>query len=193
MPAMPLSQRHRVLAAAALLAALGGCSTVDGYSHSLLNSITPYKVEVVQGNFISREQVDALQKGMSREQVRNVLGTPLVTSLFHGDRWDYVFTLKRRGTDAQKRHLAVFFKDDAMDRVEGDTMPSESEFVTTLDTTRKVGKVPRLEATEEELKAFQSKNQAAAAAAASTSPAAAAPAAAAAAPTSYPPLESAPR
>ena len=185
---MPLRTRRSVLVAAAILAALAGCSTVDGASRSIANAITPYKVEVVQGNFISREQVEALQKGMSREQVRNILGTPLVTSLFHSDRWDYVFTLKRKGVEEQKRHLAVFFKDDLMDRVEGDPMPSESEFVTTLDK-RKVGKVPRLEATEEELRAFQARNKPSAAAAAAATPASAAPVPA----TNYPPLESAPR
>ena len=191
MPALPQRPRHSALAAAAFLAVLAGCSTVDGYSRSLTNAITPYKVEVVQGNFVSKEQVDSLQKGMSREQVRNILGTPLVTSLFHGDRWDYVFTLKRRGVDAQRRQLTVFFKDDAMDRVEGDAMPSESEFVTTLDR-RRTGKVPRLEATEEELKAFQARSQPAAApVAAASAPAPAAPSAPAS--TSYPPLESAPR
>jgi outer membrane protein assembly factor BamE len=159
-------------------------------SRSIVNAITPYKVEVVQGNFVSKEQVDALQKGMTRDQVRNVLGTPLVTSLFHADRWDYVFTLKRQGVEPQRRHLAVFFKDDLMDRVEGDTMPSESEFVTTIDTKRKLGKVPRMEATEEELKAFQAKNPPASASASATAPAAAS---AATPPANYPPLESAPR
>jgi outer membrane protein assembly factor BamE len=187
---MPQRPRHSALAAAALLAVLSGCSTVDGYTRSLTNSITPYKVEVVQGNFVSREQVEALQKGMSREQVRNVLGTPLVTSLFHGDRWDYVFTLKRRGVEAQRRQLTVFFKDDLMDHVEGDTMPSESEFVTTLER-RKSGKVPRLEATEEQLRAFQARNQPAPPVAAASAPAPAS--ATAPATTNYPPLESAPR
>jgi outer membrane protein assembly factor BamE len=194
MPAMPLCQRHRALVATALLAALAGCSTVDNASHNLANAITPYKIEVVQGNFVSREQVEALQKGMTRDQVRNVLGTPLVTSLFHGDRWDYVFTLKRQGVEAQKRHLTVFFKDELMDRVEGDTMPSESEFVSTLENKRKLGKVPRMEATEEELKSFQAKNQPAASASASSGAASAAAAVPApATPTNYPPLESAPR
>jgi outer membrane protein assembly factor BamE len=190
MPAMPLRQRLRALAAAMLLAGLAGCSTVDNATHSFASAITPYKVEVVQGNFVSKEQVDALQKGMTRDQVRSVLGTPLVTSLFHGNRWDYVFTIHRQGVEPQKRHLIVYFENELMDHVEGDTMPSESEFVTTLDNKRKLGKVPRLEATEEELRAFQAKNQQA-----SASPATAAPAAAAAAPapTNYPPLESAPR
>jgi len=83
-----------------------------------------------------------------------------------------------------------------MDHVEGDTMPSESEFVTTIDTKRKLGKVPRMEATEEELRAFQAKNQNASASATASASAIApsAPTAGAATPpTNYPPLESAPR
>jgi outer membrane protein assembly factor BamE len=187
MPALPLRQRHLAFAVAASLAVLAGCSSFDGGTHRLATALTPYKVEVVQGNFISREQVDSLQNGMTREQVRNVLGTPLVTSLFHGDRWDYVFTLKRQGVDPQRRHLTVYFKDDLMDRVDGDTMPSESEFVSTIDSKRRMGKVPRLEATEAELNAFQAKNQSAAPAQEAAS------AAAAPATNNYPPLESAPR
>ena len=188
MPSLPLRQRHLALAAVASLAVLAGCSSVDGATRGLANAITPYKVEVVQGNFVSREQVEALQKGMTREQVRNVLGTPLVTSLFHGDRWDYVFTLKRQGVEPQQRHLTVHFSNDLLDRVEGDTMPSESEFVTKIDTKRKLGKAPRLEATEEELRAFQAKNQQQSAA-----PAEAASAAMPPARTQYPPLEPAAR
>jgi outer membrane protein assembly factor BamE len=178
---MPQRQSRLVLAAAAALALLAGCGSVDTVSHRLANAITPYKVEVVQGNFISREQVEALQPGMNREQVRQVLGTPLVTSLFHADRWDYVFTLKRQGVMAQQRRLTVFFNGDAMARVDGDTMPSESEFVATLDNKRKSGKVPPLEATEEQLRAFSGKSNAA--------PAAAASAPAAAPSANYPPLE----
>jgi outer membrane protein assembly factor BamE len=183
MSAMPLRPLRCALVAAAAIVVLSGCSTAGG--NSVLNAITPYKISVVQGNFVSKEQVDALQKGMSRDQVRNVLGTPLVTSLFHADRWDYVFTLKRQGVEPQKRHLTVYFQNDVMDRVEGDPMPSESEFVSTLDTHKRLGKVPRLEATEEELQSFQAKNQAAA----PTTPAAPAPSAPAA-PVNYPPLES---
>lgn len=186
MPAMPLRQRQFLLPFAAVLALVAGCSSVDGTSRRVANALTPYKVEVVQGNFVSKEQVDALQRGMSREQVRNVLGTPLVTSLFHGDRWDYVFTLRRQGLEPQQRRLTVWFRNDGMDRVEGDPMPSEAEFVSTLDR-RKSGKVPRLEATEEELRAFQARNKPAA-----PVPAAPAPSAPPAS-TSYPPLESAPR
>ena len=79
MPALPLRQSRLVLAAAAL-ALVAGCGSFDGTGRRLSTALTPYKVEVVQGNFVSREQVEALQKGMTAEQVRNVLGTPLVTS-----------------------------------------------------------------------------------------------------------------
>lgn len=146
----------------------------------MVGSITPYKVEIVQGNFVSREQVAALKPGMSRQQVRDVLGTPLVASVFHADRWDYVFTLKRQGVPAQERKLAVFFKGGVLDRFEGDEMLSESEFVATLDNKRKDAKVPVLEASQESLKQFSSAHAAPVPATPSAEPAPAA---------SYPPLE----
>ena len=172
------------LAAATLVA---GCGTFNDASQRVAGLFTPYRVEIVQGNFISREQVEALKPGMSRQQVRDILGTPLVTSLFHADRWDYVFTLRRQGLAEQQRKLTVHFSGDAMARVEGDTMPSEAEFVSTLDNRRKAAKVPVLEASEESLKAFDARR---------TTPRAdpaAAPAPAPAAPANYPPLEPAAR
>ena len=173
--------RH-VLAAVAVAALLAGCGTFDNAPGRLANAFTPYKVEVVQGNFVSREQVQALQPGMSRQQVREILGTPLVTSLFHADRWDYVFTLKRQGVEPQQRRLTVYFAGDVLARSEGDTMPTEAEFVATLDK-RKAGKIPPLEATEEQLRRAAASRPAAAvttAPAASDTPAPA---------VNYPPLE----
>lgn len=173
----------RIGLAAAAAALLAGCSTLDNASQRIAGAFTPYRIEVVQGNFISREQVQALQPGMARQQVRDILGTPLVTSLFHADRWDYVFTLKRPGVEPQQRRLTVFFEGDRLARTEGDEMPTEAEFVATLEK-RQVGKVPVLEATEEQLRAFQRRNPEAAAkpeAVPATPPAAA--------PTQYPPLE----
>ena len=143
-------------------------------------SIAPYKIEIVQGNFVSKEQVEALRPGMSRQQVRDILGTPLVSSVFHQDRWDYVFTLKRQGVPPQQRKLTVFFKGDEYARHEGDTMPTEAEFVATLDNKRKDAKIPVLEASEESLKQFSAGRPAAAAAPAPAEPPPA---------TSYPPLE----
>ncbi len=146
-----LPRISRACALTLACAALGACGSFNTASNSLASIITPYKVEVVQGNFVSKEQVDALRPGMSRAQVREVLGSPLVTSAFHADRWDYVFTIRRKGIEAQNRRLTVFFKEDDLEKFEGDTMPSEAEFVATLDTNRKLGKVPKLEASEEEL------------------------------------------
>lgn len=119
-----------------------------------MSAITPYKVEVVQGNFVSREQVEALQPGMSRQHVREILGTPLVTSVFHDDRWEYVFTIKRQGVEAQNRKLTVFFDGERFVRSEGDEMPSEAEFVATLGKPDQKIKVPNLQASEEQLAKF---------------------------------------
>lgn len=140
--------------AAVACAALAACGSFDSASYRVANVITPYKIEIVQGNFVSKEQVAALQPGLTRQQVREVLGTPLLTSLFHADRWDYVFTLKRQGVEVQARKLSVYFKDDQLERFVGDDMPSEAEFVATLDVHKRGGKVPPLEATEDQLKRF---------------------------------------
>ena len=136
---------------------LASCSsgTMSSSSINPVNWITPYKVDVIQGNFVSREQVEQLQAGMTRDQVRAVLGTPLLTSLFHADRWDYVFTLKRQGVEPQAFKYTVFFKGDQLERFAGDSMPSEAEFISTLSNKRVLGKVPVLQATEEQLKAAE--------------------------------------
>ena len=113
-----------------------------------------YKSEVVQGNFVSREQVQALRAGMPRQAVRDVLGTPLVTSVFHADRWDYVFSIQRQGVPAQNFRLTVVFKGDVLDQIESDVLPSEAEFAGRLVTPRQTGKTPKLEATEDDFKKF---------------------------------------
>ena len=155
----------------AAVAALAACSSVDGL-------VTPYKVDILQGNVVTREQAQALQPGLPRDQVKGLLGTPLLTSVFHADRWDYVFTFKRQGQTPQSRRLTVFFKGEVLDRIEADELPSEAEFVSSLDARRKAEKVPPLEATEEQLKKFQASN--------GSVPQGQAPAAPA---TAYPPLE----
>lgn len=137
---------------AAALWVLAGCSSFNSASQRLANVVTPYRADVVQGNFVSREQVEVLQAGMSRQQVREILGTPLVTSLFHADRWEYVFSVQRLGEPLQTRKLTVYFERDLLVRHEGDTMPSEAEFVASLGSKRKAGApTPVLEATETQL------------------------------------------
>ena len=133
-------------------ASLAACGSLNNASTSIASVVTPYKMDIVQGNFVSKEQAAALKTGMTRAQVRDVLGTPLLTSIFHADRWDYVFTFKRQGLEPQARRVTVFFKGDALERVEADPLPTEAEFVAALDSGRKTGKVPVLEMSAESLK-----------------------------------------
>ena len=173
------------MACAAVLG-LTACSTLQATSSAVspVNWVTPFRADVIQGNFVSKEQVEALTVGMSRSQTKDVLGTPLLTSVFHEARWDYVFTLKRQGAEPQAYKYTVFFEGDRLVRFEGDTMPSEAEFLTKLDNKRKLGAVPVLEATEAQLKAAEkpsvSANVPAPVAAVSVAPTT----------TVYPPLES---
>lgn len=160
----PTPARRRPATAALIVLALGlsACASSGDGSTSRLATlgglITPYQIDVVQGNVITREQVEALQPGMSRLQVRDVLGTPLLQSVFHAHRWDYVFTFKRQGQPEQRRHLAVFFDGDNLGRFEADEMPTEAEFVASLDVRRRAGRTPALEATPEQIQAFRERH-----------------------------------
>ena len=136
----------------AVSASLLGCAGLDNASTHIAGLVTPYKIDIVQGNFVSKEQAAALKVGMSRAQVRDILGTPLLTSVFHAERWDYVFTFKRQGVAPQARKVTVYFKAEVLDRIEADALPTEAEFVASLDSGRSAGKVPVLELTPESLK-----------------------------------------
>ena len=147
-----LLARGWTLTAMGLLAA---CSTVDDPVARAIRGITPYHSEVVQGNFVSKEQVQALRVGMSRNQVKEILGTPLIASVFHADRWDYAFTIRRQGTKPQQRKLSVFFKNDVFERVDAQDLPSEAEFAERIAVPEDRKTVPRLQATPEELEKFR--------------------------------------
>jgi outer membrane protein assembly factor BamE len=183
-PYRSLGRLALALTAVASLAVLGGCNSfgMADRTRSALNAITPYKIEVVQGNFVSKEQVAQLKPGITRQQVREVLGTSLLTDVFHSNRWDYVFTIKRQGVDPQQRRLTVFFNGELMERYEGDEMPSEQEFVAQLDTRKRSGKIPELQATDDQLNKFtpEKPKETTGSSSASMTPL----------PASYPPLES---
>lgn len=164
----------------AMVAGLSGCGFPQGVHR---DSFKPYVPDVVQGNFVSREQRQYLRPGMTRAQVRDVLGTPLVTSLFHADRWDYAFSIRRQGVAPQQFRMTLYFSNDVLSSIESDELPSEVEFVQRLSGPSPATKVPNLEATEEQLKKYPASR--------SSQPAPAAPQAPL--PANYPPLESAPR
>lgn len=105
----------------AALALLAGCKSVEVPK---LPGVTPYRIVIQQGNFISDEMVAQLKPGMTREQVRYVLGTPLVTDIFHADRWDYVFFRELPNGKREQRNLSVVFVDGKLARVLGDLLPA---------------------------------------------------------------------
>ena len=182
-PRAPLSVALAVLTVTGLASGLAGCGSIDQGSRRIASAVTPYKSEVVQGNFVSSEQVAQLHAGMTRLQVRDLLGTPLITPLFVSDRWDYVFTMNRKGVPQQRYRLTLYFAGDTLDHFDGDTMPSEDEFVQRISGHSRKEKVPPLTATAAQLHAFTVANTPAARASASNT------ASAAVSDKTYPPLE----
>lgn len=186
----PLAVRAGLaVATLAALLVLASCGTLDDASRRITDVIRPYRADMIQGNLISKEQVALLKTGMSRNQVRDVLGSPLLTSVFHGDRWDYAFTIRRQGVPPMQRKLTVYFKDDALQRFEGDEMPSEAEFVAQVDSRPKSNKpAPSLQADEATLQAVAAKATPASSPALTNTTALPS---ASAQPARYPPLEAA--
>lgn len=82
----------------------------------------PYRMDVRQGNLVTQDLVDQLKPGMTREQVRFLLGTPMVADIFHASRWDYVYQYRRGWSEVEQRRLTVFFRDDRLDFVAGDVI-----------------------------------------------------------------------
>jgi len=133
--------------------ALCGCSAVskDG---SVLGFITPYRIDIVQGNVVTKEQLALVRPGMTRVQVRDLLGSPLLTDPFHADRWDYVFTIDRPGTQPQRRSVIVLFEGDRLQTIDAPELPSEREFVALISRTSASGKNVVLELTPEQVAAL---------------------------------------
>ncbi|WP_144148316.1 outer membrane protein assembly factor BamE [Paraburkholderia sp. BCC1884] len=166
------------LIAVATVAVLAGCSTYDSLTQRVAQSITPYRITVVQGNFVSAEAAAQMQVGMTRAQVKQLLGTPLLTDMFHADRWDYVFYFKRGSTSVvQQRDFVVMFTGDLVASWTGGAdLPSNLELLAEIDGD-KLGKKKAAAL----LSASSASAASAPAAAASATQAAAAPAAASAA------------
>lgn len=109
----------RAFLAAFLVVALAACTRVPR-----IPGITPYKMDIQQGNFVSQEMVAQLKPGMTREQVRFLLGTPLVADIFHADRWDYVYWREEPSGKREERRIALFFADNKLERIAGDVVSS---------------------------------------------------------------------
>ncbi len=124
--------------ALAATVALSGCETLTSVGSAVNDGIDtvfswsprflgPYRPDVHQGNIITQEMVDQLRIGMTREQVRFMLGTPLLSSEFHKNRVDYVYYLNPRRGPVQNRRLTLWFKDNRLDKFNADPMPRDEE------------------------------------------------------------------
>jgi len=152
---MLVSQIRKSSAALAALAAcsLAGCASLQS-SDNLLGVITPYRIEVVQGNVVTQEQIARVQPGLTRAQVRDIMGSPLLTDPFHADRWDYVFTIRRQGAEPQRRAVVLIFEDDKLKSVDAPPLPSERDFVASIDTFKSRRDAGTLALTDEQRKAL---------------------------------------
>jgi outer membrane protein assembly factor BamE len=130
------SRRMRgTLIAAATMTILAGCSTYDSVTQSFAQHITPYRITVVQGNFVSAEAASQMKVGLTRDQVKALLGTPLLADMFHADRWDYIFYFKRGSTSiVQQRDFVVLFAGNTVASWSGgEDLPSNLELLAEID------------------------------------------------------------
>jgi outer membrane protein assembly factor BamE (lipoprotein component of BamABCDE complex) len=132
--------------------------------------ISPYRIDIQQGNVVTQEMVSKLKVGMTRSQVRFVLGSPLVTDMFHGDRWDYVYTMQKQGKAEERRRLTVIFDGDKLATLEGDVVLSDNALepppAPKAPSTITISSEPKPTPKEEAAKAAAAKAEAAKAAAA---------------------------
>lgn len=136
------------------LSLLGGCASSRQSDDGFFARITPYRIEIVQGNVVTSEQVARIKPGLTRNQVRDILGTPLLTDPFHADRWDYLFTLRRDGLEPQRRSVVVWFDGDRLKTIEAGDLPSERDFVKAISLARRTLAPRELELSDEQRQAL---------------------------------------
>ncbi len=111
---------------------LSACSRSfdGGYNMPLL-----YKIDVQQGNVIEQDMINKLKPGMNKEQVKFIMGTPVIVDPFHNERWEYIFSYQKGGGVREQRHITLHFDDDKLTHLSGDIEVShapldENEIVT---------------------------------------------------------------
>ncbi len=93
---------------------------------SSLPSIKPYKMPIQQGNLVTSKMMMQLKPGMTKTQVRFVMGTPLITDSFHKDQWDYFYQMEKDGSIIEKRRVILMFEKDLLAKVKGDVVPASA-------------------------------------------------------------------
>ena len=140
---------------ACALVGLTACQNLTNLSEDskskLGKVLKPYRPDMVQGNFISKEQLEKVKLGMDREEVKVVLGTPLITSVMHPNRWDYVFAFKRGDTQlVEQRQVTLILEKELLIKVNADDLPTEYELIAEIDGI-KSSRRPQRKAVAQEL------------------------------------------
>ena len=118
-------QRILLLSAGLLVALLAaGCSSSD---RSRSGFLEPYKFAIPQGNYLNQQMLDQVREGMSREQVRLAIGSPLLTDIFHPQRWDYVFRFQYPNGDAELRKVTIEVRDNRVASIKADPLPQRDD------------------------------------------------------------------
>ena len=130
------------------LVGLTACQSLTKFnedSKSKLGKVLkPYRPDMVQGNFISKEQLEKVKLGMDREEVKVVLGTPLITSVMHPNRWDYVFAFKRGDTQlVEQRQVTLIFEKELLKKINADDLPTEYELIAEIDGIKSSSRAQR--------------------------------------------------
>lgn len=108
---------------ATILLAAFFCAACSNYSANL-PSIKPYKMDIQQGNVVTSKMMMQLRPGMTKSQVRFVMGTPLIADSFHANRWDYLYRMVKEGKIIEQRHVILDFENDQLKGVRGDVIPA---------------------------------------------------------------------
>ena len=129
---------------AAATANAGAQTTSATQLQKFLWVLSPYRPDIQQGNFVSQEMLATLKLGQTREQVKFLLGTPLLTDIFHADRWDFPFRLARGNGELTASRVTVYFKDDKVVKFDGGNLPTEKEYIARIaGPIRKAEKAPK--------------------------------------------------
>lgn len=110
----------------------------NGVERPIISRIfSPYRPDIVQGNFVSKDQLESIRVGMTKEQVKQILGTPLLQDYFHRDRWDYAFMYRVGDTQQMdKRKITLTFNASKLETIQADAVPTDQQFVDEIDSIK---------------------------------------------------------
>lgn len=122
--------KYRIILPVFILLWLCGCATEGDRK---LPGV--YRPDIQQGNVIEQEMVDKLKPGMDKNQVRFIMGTPVIVDPFHTDRWEYIYTYSEGGAQRQQRHITLYFEDEKLAYVKGDIVTTERKLTDDLENS----------------------------------------------------------